>query len=137
MKKFANFDVGKEAVQKLTTIIMYAVIINTFFFLLEFFVGYYSEVPGHMHSLEYLFFGLEHDGHVYNNLVPFMWTSVIFNFTGLGILAYMKIAKVFDIPFYYIPKTKQNKSAQEKKELALLEKHKIDFSNQMYQKSPE
>jgi len=97
MKKFANFDVGKEAVQKLTTIIMYAVIINTFFFLLEFFVGYYSEVPGHMHSLEYLFFGLEHDGVVYNNLVPFMWTSVLFNFTGLGILAYMKIAKIFDI----------------------------------------
>jgi Ni/Fe-hydrogenase subunit HybB-like protein len=97
MKKFANFDVGKEAVKKLTTIIMYAVIINTFFFLLEFFVGYYSEVPGHMHSLEYLFFGLEYDGVVYNNLVPFMWTSVLFNFTGLGILAYMKIAKVFDI----------------------------------------
>jgi molybdopterin-containing oxidoreductase family membrane subunit len=80
----------------LTTIIMYAVIINTFFFLLEFFVGYYSEVPGHIHSLEYLFFGLEHDGQVYNNLVPFMWTSVIFNFTGLGVLIYMKAAKIFD-----------------------------------------
>ncbi len=96
MKKFANFDAGKEAVQKLTTIIMYAVIINTFFFLLEFFVGYYSEVPGHMHSLEYLFFGLEHHGEVYNNLVPFMWGATLLNFGGLGILAYMKIAKVFD-----------------------------------------
>jgi len=96
MKKYANFDAGKEAVQKLTTIIMYAVIINTFFFLLEFFVAYYSEVPGHVHSLEYLFFGLEHDGHVYNNLVPFMWAATIFNFAGLGILAYMKIFKVFD-----------------------------------------
>ena len=96
MKKVANFDAGKEAIQKLTTIIMYAAIINTFFVLLEFFVGYYSKIPGHIHSLEYLFFGLEHDGHVYNNLVPFMWTSVLFNFTGLGILAYMKIAKVFD-----------------------------------------
>ncbi len=96
MKKFANFDAGKEAIQKLTTIIMYAVIINTFFFLLEFFVGYYSEVPGHMHSLEYLFFGLEHHGEVYNNLVPFMWAATLLNFGGLGILAYMKIAKVFD-----------------------------------------
>ena len=96
MKKFANFDAGKEAIQKLTTIIMYAVIINTFFFLLEFFVGYYSEVPGHMHSLEYLFFGLEHHGEVYNNLVPFMWGATLLNFGGLGILAYMKIAKVFD-----------------------------------------
>jgi molybdopterin-containing oxidoreductase family membrane subunit len=96
MRKFADFDAGKEAIQKLTTIIMYAAIINTFFFLLEFFVGYYSEMPGHMHSLEYLFFGLEHDGHVYNNLVPFMWTATAFSFTGLGILAYMKISKVFD-----------------------------------------
>jgi Ni/Fe-hydrogenase subunit HybB-like protein len=93
MKKFANFDVGKEAIQKLTTIIMYAVVINTFFYLLEFFVGYYSEVPGHMHSLEYLFFGLEHHGEVYNNLVPFMWASVIANFAGLGILIYMKLSK--------------------------------------------
>ncbi len=93
MKKFANFDAGKEAVQKLTTIIMYAVIVNTFFFLLEFFVGYYSEVPGHMHSLEYLFFGLEHHGVVYNNLVPFMWASAIANFLGLGVLIWMKISK--------------------------------------------
>ncbi|MBT8361349.1 MAG: polysulfide reductase NrfD [Deltaproteobacteria bacterium] len=96
MRKYANFDAGEKAMKKMTTIILYAVIINTFFFLLEFFVGYYSEVPGHMHSLEYLFFGLEHHGEVYNNLVPFMWTATFFNFTGLAILAYMKIAKVFD-----------------------------------------
>ena len=31
MKRFANFDAGEEAIKKLTTIIMYAVIINTFF----------------------------------------------------------------------------------------------------------
>lgn len=96
MKKFANFDAGKEAVQKLTTIIMYAVIINTFFFLLEFFVGYYSEVPGHMHSLEYLFFGLEHHGHTYNNLVPFMWASAIANFAGLGVLIWVKLSNRFE-----------------------------------------
>lgn len=50
-----------------------------------------------MHALEYLFFGLEHHGEVYNNLVPFMWTATLFNFAGLGILGYMKIAKVFDL----------------------------------------
>jgi Ni/Fe-hydrogenase subunit HybB-like protein len=94
MKRVANFDAGKEAISKLTTIIMYAAIINAFFVCLEFFVGYYSNIPGHMHSLEYLFFGLEHNGHVYNNLVPFMWTSVLLCFGGLGIFAYMKISKV-------------------------------------------
>lgn len=93
MKRVANFDAGQEARSKLVTIIMYAAIINTFFVLLEFFVGYYSNVPGHKHSLEYLFFGLEHHGHVYNNLVPFMWASVFCNFGALGLFAWPKIRK--------------------------------------------
>ena len=95
MKRVANFDAGKEAINKLTTIIMYAAIINAFFVCLEFFVGYYSNIPGHIHSLQYLFFGLEHDGHVYNNLVPFMWTSAFLCFGALAIFAYMKISKVY------------------------------------------
>jgi molybdopterin-containing oxidoreductase family membrane subunit len=93
MKRIANFDAGKEAINKITTIIMYAAIINAFFVCLEFFVGWYSNIPGHKHSLQYLFFGLEHNGHVYNNLVPFMWTSVLLCFAGLGTFAYMKITK--------------------------------------------
>jgi molybdopterin-containing oxidoreductase family membrane subunit len=95
MKKVAHFDAGKEAINKLTTIIMYAALINAFFVGLEFFVGYYSNIPGHMYALEYLFFGLEHNGHVYNNLVPFMWSSVFLLFAGLGIFAYMKISKIY------------------------------------------
>lgn len=95
MKRVANFDAGKEAINKLTTIIMYAALINAFFVGLEFFVGYYSNIPGHMYALEYLFFGLEHNGHVYNNLVPFMWGSVFLLFGGLGLFAYLKIRKVY------------------------------------------
>jgi molybdopterin-containing oxidoreductase family membrane subunit len=95
MKKVAHFDAGKEAINKLTTIIMYAALINAFFVGLEFFVGYYSNIPGHMHALQYLFFGIEHNGHVYNNLVPFMWSSVFLLFGGLGLFAYMKISKVY------------------------------------------
>jgi molybdopterin-containing oxidoreductase family membrane subunit len=91
MKRVAHFDAGKEAINKITTIIMYAALINAFFVILEFFVGYYSQIPGHIHSLEYLFFGLEHHGVVYNNLVPFMWAAVLLLFGGLGLLAYMKI----------------------------------------------
>ena len=94
MKRVANFDAGKEAINKLTTIIMYAAIINVFFVGLEFFVGFYSNIPGHKYSLQYLFFGIEHHGVMYNNLVPFMWSSVLLCFGGLGLFAYMKIAKV-------------------------------------------
>ena len=57
-----------------------------FFVGLEFFVGYYSEVPGHIHTFEYLFFGLEHHGHVYNNLVPFMWAFVFLAFGAIATL---------------------------------------------------
>lgn len=91
LKRVANFDAGEEARSKLATIILYAAIINTFFVLLEFFVGFYSNMPGHKHSLEYLFMGLEHHGHVYDNMVPFMWTAVIFNFGAMGMLAWPKI----------------------------------------------
>ncbi|MGL1930638.1 MAG: polysulfide reductase NrfD [Desulfotalea sp.] len=93
MKRVANFDVGKEALNKLTSIIMYAVLINGFFVGLEFFVGYYSNMPGHIETLQYLFFGIEHNGHTYNNLVPFMWTFVVFCVAGVGFLAYNKLTK--------------------------------------------
>lgn len=91
MKRVANFDAGKVAINKITTIIMYAVMINAFFVLVEFFVGYYSQIPGHIYALQYLFFGLEKNGVVYNNLVPFMWTFAIFCVVGFSLLAYGKI----------------------------------------------
>lgn len=87
LKRVANFDAGKKAIDKMVTIIIYAGIINFFFVILEFFVGYYSNIPGHMHTLQYLFFGLEHHGHVYNNLVPFSWGFVYLGTIGLALLA--------------------------------------------------
>ncbi len=90
MKRVANFDPGKKALDKVATIIMYAAIINTFFVLLEFFTAYYSNVPGHIESLRYLFFGITEGGHTYNNLVPFMWVGVFLNFLSLGMFAYLK-----------------------------------------------
>ena len=88
LKRVANFDAGKKAMNKLVTIIIYAALLNTFFVLLEVFVGYYSNIPGHKHSIEYLFFGLEHHGIIYNNLVPFMWTAVVLNFGALALFSW-------------------------------------------------
>jgi [DsrC]-trisulfide reductase subunit P len=87
LKRVAGFDAGRKAMNKLVTIIIYAALLNMFFVGLEFFVGYYSNIPGHKHALEYLFFGLEHHGHVYNNLVPFMWAFVILAFGAIALLA--------------------------------------------------
>lgn len=99
LKRVAGFDAGKKAMNKLVTIIIYAALLNMFFVGLEFFVGYYSNIPGHKFALEYLFFGIEHHGHVYNNLVPFMWAFVILAFGAIGLLA-SPLAKQKDNDFF-------------------------------------
>ncbi|MBU1233387.1 MAG: polysulfide reductase NrfD [Proteobacteria bacterium] len=99
LKRVAGFDAGKKAMNKLVTIIIYAALLNMFFVGLEFFVGYYSNIPGHKFALEYLFFGIEHHGHVYNNLVPFMWAFVILAFGAIGLLA-SPLAKKEDNDFF-------------------------------------
>jgi len=77
LRKVSDFKVEKDPVEKLTEIALYAMITSLFFLGLEFFTAYYSQIPGHIHSLHYLFFGLE--GH--DALTPFMWISLL---VGLG-----------------------------------------------------
>ncbi len=73
VKRLTGFDAGEKAIKKLVTIITYATIMNFFFVLLEVFTAFYSNIPGHMHALQYLFSGLYGHG----ALVPWMWLSVI------------------------------------------------------------
>lgn len=68
LRKFTKFDPGKEAIQKLATIVTYAMVINIFFVFVELFTAFYSNMPHHMHAFEYLF-GL----HETNVLAPWMW----------------------------------------------------------------
>jgi len=82
LRKVTKFDAGDVAIKKLATITTYAAIINVFFVLLEFFTAYYSNVPGHAHTLDYLFFGL----HGYDKLVPWMWTAAVFNIGAILLL---------------------------------------------------
>ncbi len=73
VRKVSKFDPGKEAIQNLARIVVYALCISAFFVSLEFFTAFYSQIPGHMHGLQYLYFGLE--GHA--KLVPWMRVSAI------------------------------------------------------------
>jgi len=82
IKKVSAFDPGTVAVQMLAKIATYALIIHLFFIGLEFFTAFYSGIPGHMLSLEYLYIGL--DGHA--ELVPVMWLSSILAVVGLVLL---------------------------------------------------
>ena len=82
LKRFAAFDAGQEARTKLAVLSAYAGTANFFFLGAEFFTAFYSNVPEHKHSLQYLFFGLE--GHA--PFVPWMWISVITGLVSVGVL---------------------------------------------------
>lgn len=77
LKRISGFDVGKEAVQKLVTIVIYASIANYFFICMEIFTAFYSNIPEYRHSMIYLYFGL--DGN--DALVPYMRGSFL---VGVG-----------------------------------------------------
>ncbi len=89
LKRVANFDAGEKAFQKLGTIITYAALANFFFLGLEFFVAYYSQIPGHMHTLDYMFWGLE--GH--DNLVIPMRFAVTIGLIATTMLLFPQIKK--------------------------------------------
>ncbi len=82
VRKYTKFDPGRETLQSLAKIVAYAMAINIFFILLEVFTAFYSGIPSHAHSLEYLFFGL--DGH--GSLVPWMRVSVVLAIIALVLL---------------------------------------------------
>ncbi|MDX1763716.1 MAG: NrfD/PsrC family molybdoenzyme membrane anchor subunit [bacterium] len=82
VRKLSKFDPGKEAIQTLAKIVTYAMLTNVFFLALEFFTAFYSGIPGHMHPLQYLFFGL----HGHGKLIPFMWSFVVLAIIGLALL---------------------------------------------------
>ena len=86
LKKFADFDVGDKAIKKLAIIATYASITNFFFIGMEFFTAFYSNIPGHMHSLEYLYFGL--DGKY--QMVPWMWFSIFAGISSVIIFIYQQ-----------------------------------------------
>ena len=87
LRKVADFDAGKEAIQKLATIVLYAAIVNFFFVGMEFFTVFYSNIPSHEHALSYLFFGLEGK----TQLRPFMWFSMLIGLGSVVILAFPKL----------------------------------------------
>lgn len=89
MRKFTTFKATDRAIDALAKIVLYAIIINVFFFLLEVFTSFYSNIPSHMASLEYLFVGL--DGK--SSLVPFMWEATVCAFLGIILLLVPKTRK--------------------------------------------
>lgn len=82
VRRVTRFDPGREPIGTLAGIVTYAMILNVFFFLLELFTAFYSQIPGHMRTFQYLFVGLEGHG----RLVPWMWASALFAVIALVLL---------------------------------------------------
>lgn len=83
LRRLTGFDPGRQAIKTLSVIITYAMAINVFFFLLEVFTAFYSQIPGHTHPFGYLFNG--HDGHsAWIN--SWMWVAVFLALFCLALL---------------------------------------------------
>ena len=82
LRKVTRFDAGKEPVQMLARIVTYAMVITVFFFFMEIFTVFYSQIPEPMQPFRYLFVGLE--GH--QRLVPWMWAAVLLAGVALVLL---------------------------------------------------
>jgi molybdopterin-containing oxidoreductase family membrane subunit len=89
LRKLTKFDAGKEPIQKVAQIVTYAMAVNLFFVAMELFTAVYSGIPEHMSHFQYLFLGLDGAG----NLVPWMWTSMIFGVISLVLLIVPKTRK--------------------------------------------
>lgn len=82
VRKYAGYDSGSKAIQKLAMIVTYATITNLFLVAVELFSVVYSNVGSHMESFQYLYFGL--DGR--NGLVPFTWVSTLLSVVAIVLL---------------------------------------------------
>jgi len=87
IRRFTKFDPGTKAIQMLARIVTYAAIVNVFFFFLEVFTVFYSQIPEHMDHFKYLFFGLEGHG----ILRPYMWASMSLAFVAILLLILQQV----------------------------------------------
>ncbi len=87
LRKFTTFRVPTESIRKLAVIVTYAMVINTFFVLMELFTAMYSDIPEHLAHFQFLYFGLEGN----SSLVPWMWTSAVLTAFSLVMLLVPKL----------------------------------------------
>ena len=91
LRKYTDFDPGKVAIKKLSTIVTYATIAGFFFLLCEFFTAFYSGGPHHTTTWNYLLFGEGGSG-----LQPYMWAVLFMTATAIVLMVYPKTRHRYD-----------------------------------------
>jgi molybdopterin-containing oxidoreductase family membrane subunit len=82
VKIFAKWDPGKESIQALAKIVVYAMSVHLFIVLCKVFTAAYSQIPEKLYHYRYLYFGLE--GHT--TLATFTWVAIIAGVVGVLVL---------------------------------------------------
>ncbi len=82
VRRYASFDPGSKAIEKLGLIVTYAAITNLFLVLVEIFAVMFSNIAGDMEHFQYLYFGLDGRG----KLVPWMWLSTVLAVASIVLL---------------------------------------------------
>ncbi|MFZ0962116.1 MAG: NrfD/PsrC family molybdoenzyme membrane anchor subunit [Terriglobia bacterium] len=83
VRGLTGFDVGRKAIKTLAVIVTYAMIINVFFILMEFFTAMYSHVPELTEDFQNLYLGTL--GHT--SLLPWGRTSLVLMAVALLLLS--------------------------------------------------
>ena len=82
LRELTGFDVGKKAINGLAVIVTYAMIINVFFMLMEFFTAMYSHVPELTEDFQNLYLGTLGN----TSLLPWGRTSLVLMAVALLLL---------------------------------------------------
>ncbi|MBI5094569.1 MAG: polysulfide reductase NrfD, partial [Candidatus Hydrogenedentes bacterium] len=92
IQRFTGYKIHDKAIYTLRNIVTASLLINLFLLSCETFKEFYA-ASAHSSSATYLFFGLEHQGHTYNHLVPWIWTAIPLEVIAALILVIPPIAR--------------------------------------------
>ncbi len=90
LRRVMDFQVRDRALLKLAEIVVYAMAVNLLLMGAEIFKEFYSNTA-HLAPMQYLLQGL----HGHNNLVPWIWTAIVFNVIGFLIFLLPQTRKNF------------------------------------------
>ncbi|HUZ45694.1 MAG TPA: NrfD/PsrC family molybdoenzyme membrane anchor subunit [Terriglobia bacterium] len=82
LRRQTGYDVGKKAINGLAVIVTYAMVINVFFIVMEFFTAMYSRVPGLTEDFQDLYLGTVS----HTSLLPWGRSSVVLMVAALVLL---------------------------------------------------
>ncbi len=82
VKIFAKWDPGKESIQALAKIVVYAMTVHLFIIACKVFTAAYSQIPDKLYHYKFLYFGL--DGHT--TLATFTWVAISAGVIGVLVL---------------------------------------------------